>query len=509
MRRRMLITWITLGMLATLALSGCSTAVTVEPTQAPQEEPTAVPTKAPEAPEATAKEETENTDAVAVTVNGTEFTVGDIQSLEQVTIETQHPSKDEMKEYTGVRILDLIAKAGAEGNSVTLVADDGYEATIDMADITEESLLAYRDQGGLRTVLPGLDGSMWVKGVVEVIVAEGPDDATAVVVTDALGREIEFKSLPERIVVPGKAAWMTGHALYMFPDVSERLIAMEERGGSISSFIPLLDPTFNDKPHVEMNAAPEQIAPLHPDAILLKSYLAESLGAPLESLGFPVVLIDLETPDQFFSDIATMGQLLGNEARAEEIIEFYDGKLEYIATGLEGLEDEQKPRVLLIDYSAGGEGIAFEIPSASYLQTIQTEIAGGDAIWKETAEGGGWTTVNFEQIAAWDADKIFVTAFKSDAGAVVEDLEADPTWQALRAVQDGEIYGFPSDLYGWDLPDPRWILGTLWMAEKIHPDRFADLDIEEEIYGFYDAIFRMDQAAVDESIMPELKGSIP
>ncbi|MCJ7737232.1 MAG: ABC transporter substrate-binding protein [Anaerolineae bacterium] len=258
-----------------------------------------------------------------------------------------------------------------------------------------------------------------------------------------------------------------------------------------------------------MNAAPEQIAPLQPDAILLKRYLAESLGAPLESLGFPAVLIDLETPDQLFNDITTIGQLQGNETRAEEVIEFYDGKLDYIATGLQGLEDERKPRVLLIDYSAGGEGIAFDIPSASYLQTIQTEIAGGDAIWKETAEGGGWTTVNFEQIAAWDADKIFVTAFKSDAGAVVDELKADPSWRALRAVQNGEIYGFPSDLNGWDSPNPRWILGTLWLAEKIHPDRFTDLDIEEEIYGFYNAMFGMDQSAVDESMMPELKGSIP
>ena len=506
MRRRALITRLTL---ATLVLSGCSTAATVEPTQAAQEKSAAMPIEAPEAP---AEEETEISDEVAVIVNGTEFTIGDLQSLEQVTVEMQHPSEDELKEYTGIRILDLIADAGAEGNSVTLVAADGCEATIGMADLTEDSLLSHGEQGGLRAVLPGVDGSLWVKGVIEIIVVTGEtttEAETSIIVTDALDREIEFASLPQRIVVPGKAAWMIGDAIYMFPDVSERLVAMEKRGVGISPFIPLLDPTFNDKPHLEMNAAPEQIAPLQPDAILLKSYLAESLGAPLESLGFPVVLIDLETPDQFFSDITTIGQLLGNETRAEEIIEFYDGKLDYIATRLQGLENERKPRVLLIDYSAGGEGIAFDIPSASYLQTIQTEIAGGDAIWKETAEGGGWTTVNFEQIAAWDADKIFVTAFKSDAGTVVDELNADPSWRALRAVQNGEIYGFPSDLNGWDSPNPRWILGTLWLAEKIHPDRFADLDIEEEIYGFYNAMFGMDQSAVDESIMPELKGSIP
>jgi len=339
--------------------------------------------------------------------------------------------------------------------------------------------------------------------------AAGADAGTPIVVTDALGREIEFAAPPQRIVVPGKGTWMIGHALYMFPDAAERVIALEQRGPNVSSFLPLLDPTFNDKPHLEQDAAPEQIAPLRPDAILLKSYLAEKLGAPLESLGFPVVLIDLESPDQFLSDIATVGQLLGDEARAQEIIEFYQGKLDHIAAGLEGLEDDEKPNVLVINYNAGGGEIAFAIPSVSYLQTIQTETAGGNAIWTDAAEGGGWTTVNFEQIAAWDADKVFVIAFKSDAGAVVERLKADPKWQALRAVQDGELYGFPSDLYGWDLPDPRWILGTMWMAEKMHPDRFEDLDIKAEIYEFFDAMYGMDQAAVDAYIMPELKGSIP
>jgi len=495
MQRRALVIGI---VLATFVLSACGPAATVAPTQAP------------EPPEATVEQETGEADVVMLVVNGAEFTLSDIQSLEQVTIETQHPSKDEMQEYTGVRILDLIA--GAEGNSVTLIADDGYEANVDVADLTPDSLLAYRDQGGLRAVLPGVDGSLWVKGVIEVVVTAeeaAAEERTAIVVTDAQDRGVEFAGLPQRIVLPGKAAWMIGHTIYMFPNVSERLIAMEERGVGISTFIPLLDPTFDDKPHLEMNAAPEQIAPLKPDAILLKSYLAESLGAPLEALGFPVVLIDLETPDQFFSDVTTMGQLLGNEARAEEIIDFYDEKLALIAAGLDGLEEEERPRVLVVDYSAGGEGIALEIPSGSYLQTIQTELAGGNAIWKDTAEGGGWTTVNFEQIAAWDADKIFVIAFKSDSGAVVEELKADPGWQALQAVQDGEIYGFPADLYGWDLPDPRWILGTLWMAEKTHPDRFTDLDIEQEIYEFYDTLFGMDQTAVDENIRPELKGSIP
>jgi ABC-type tungstate transport system permease subunit/ABC-type Fe3+-hydroxamate transport system substrate-binding protein len=330
-----------------------------------------------------------------------------------------------------------------------------------------------------------------------------------IVVTDACGREVTLDAPPQRIVVPGKATWMVSHALYMFPDVSGRIVAMEQRGRSVSDFVPLLDPTFLDKPHLEKDAAPEQIAPLKPDAILLKSFQYEKLGVPLEGLGFPVVCIDLETPQAFYADIETMGQVLGNEARATEIVDYYDAQLMMTKSALAGMDDEDRPDVLVIQYESGGDDIAFEVPPVGYLQTWMVETAGGNPVWLDAAEGGGWTTVNFEQIAAWDADKIFVIAFRGDAGALVEQLETDPQWEALRAVQDGEFYGFPADLYGWDVPDPRWILGQTWLASKIHPDRFAVLDIVQATRDFFEQMYGMDQAAVDEQIIPELKGSIP
>jgi iron complex transport system substrate-binding protein len=58
------------------------------------------------------------------------------------------------------------------------------------------------------------------------------------------------------------------------------------------------------------------------------------------------------------------------------------------------------------------------------------------------------------------------------------------------------------------VPDPRWILGVTWMATKIHPDRFADVDIMQEVYEFYGQMYGMDQAAVEQHIVPRLTGDI-
>ncbi|HEY45120.1 MAG TPA: ABC transporter substrate-binding protein [Anaerolineae bacterium] len=324
-------------------------------------------------------------------------------------------------------------------------------------------------------------------------------------VTDAMGRVIMLPHLPQRIVVPGKGTWMPGHVLYMFPEASERVLAMEERKGSASDFLPLIDPSFNDKPHVEYGASAEQIVPLNPDAIVMKSYMAETLGEPLELLGFPVIYVELETPDQFFRDLATLGQLLGNEARAQEIEAYYQTRIDRVEQGVSGAE---RPRVLVIQHNSSGEEVAFEIPPAAWMQTIQVEMAGGTPVWREASQGGGWTVVNLEQIAAWDPDIIFVIAFRADPGELVEELKADPKWQALQAVQNEKLYGFPLDIYGWDLPDPRWILGLTWVATKIHPNRFADIDMMQEVYDFYGQMYGMDRAAVEEHILPVLKGDL-
>ena len=116
--------------------------------------------------------------------------------------------------------------------------------------------------------------------------------------------------------------------------------------------------------------------------------------------------------------------------------------------------------------------------------------------------------VNLEQIAAWDADKIFIIDYKGDSAQVVERLRADPQWQALKAVKDGEIYGFPADVFSWDQPDPRWILGLTWLAARVHPDRFADMEVGQEAAQFFQEMYGMNPASFQQQIVPTFRGDL-
>ncbi len=99
----------------------------------------------------------------------------------------------------------------------------------------------------------------------------------------------------------------------------------------------------------------------------------------------------------------------------------------------------------------------------------------------------------------------FSSLLPADPLQVLEKLQADPNWQALRAVKDGKLYAFPGDLYLWDQPDPRWILGLTWLAGKLHPDRFPGLDMTAEAKTFYQTLYGLDADFVEQNIIPPSK----
>lgn len=328
-------------------------------------------------------------------------------------------------------------------------------------------------------------------------------------VVDALGRTLTFETAPQRIVLAGRALFMVADALYTFPQAAERVVVTGDTGqGRDNNFITLLDPAYPVKAVLSGDAGAEQIAAADPDVVVLKSYLAETIGAPLEALGIPVVYVDLETPEQYARDLDILGQLFQQPGRAGEVLEYYQTKLFDTTQALASLEETAKPRVLLLYYSDRDGETAFNVPPLNWMQTTLVEQAGGVPVWADANPGGGWTKVGLEQVAAWDADVILLVSYLRSVDEVTAELKADPQWQALRAVQDGKLYGFPGDFYSWDQPDTRWILGQMWLAKTLHPELFTVLDLQAELGEFYRTLYTLDENTIQQEILPRLKGDL-
>jgi len=332
-----------------------------------------------------------------------------------------------------------------------------------------------------------------------------PVDASITIV-DALNREVKLPAAPQRIVITGKAVFMIADAAYLFPGAAEKVTGLGDASQGASNFIQLIDPNYAQKATLAKDAGAEQIAALHPDLVILKSYLADTVGKPIEALGIPVVYIDFETPEQYSRDLAILGKVFGDEASAAKVAAFYQSKMDEIA---QAVKDAPKPRVLVLYYNDKDGNVAFNVPPLSWIQTQMVQMAGGEPIWVDANPAKGWTQVTLEQIAAWDADQVFIIAYSKNVSDVVTGLKADPNWQAIRAVKENKIYAFATDLYSWDQPDPRWILGLTWMAGKLHPNLFPDLDMTTETKIFYKTLYGLDETFVEKSIIPTFKGVLP
>lgn len=331
--------------------------------------------------------------------------------------------------------------------------------------------------------------------------------AGPIVITDALGRQVSLPAAPQRIVITGRALIMIADAAYIFPQAAQRIVGLGDASQGTGNFIALIDPAYAAKAVLERDASAEQIAALQPDLVILKSYLAETIGQPVEAIGIPVLYVDFETPEQYFRDLAILGQVFQDEARAGEAAAYYRSQMAQVEQAVS--QAESRPRVLLLYYTNRDGNVAFNVPPLAWMQTRLVEMAGGEPVWADANPGGGWTQVTFEQIAAWDADQIFIISYSRNPSDVAAELRADPTWQALRAVQEGRLYAFAADLYSWDQPDTRWILGLRWLAGKLHPDLFPDLDIVAEARTFYQTLYGLDETFFAENILPTFKGDLP
>jgi len=307
---------------------------------------------------------------------------------------------------------------------------------------------------------------------------------------------------PIRVVLGGRAVVMVADAVYAFASAPDRVLAVAGTDPGLGAVLGAVDPAFPKKPTLDRSATAESFAALRPDLVVLKSAMKASLGKGLESLGLRTLYLDLETPEDYYRDLASLGAAFGETERAAALADYYRGA---VADAERRAAGAARPRVLLVQ-AAAGAGL-WEAPPASWMQTTLVRIAGGDPIWAGSVPGGGWARLGPEQIAAWNPDAVIVVSYREDAAIPAAAFAADPRFASLSAVKAGRVYAMPQDFYSWDQPDTRWVLGLRRIGALLHPERYADVDPGAEARAFFRLFYGIDDAAFAATIAPRLKGA--
>ena len=351
-------------------------------------------------------------------------------------------------------------------------------------------------------------------------------------VVDALGRTVEIPGDPRRIATAGRSVLMIANAIYMFPGARDRLVGVGRIDQGKGNFLRAIDPNYGEKTIFERNVGPEQIASVDPDLVILKTSMQSSLGDGLDLLGIPVVYVNFETPEDYTSDVALLGHVLGEEERAAEIVEYYATQVEVVeaavgpGTGGRGENDASRrgdedeaagdtartgseasaPRTLFAYADLTTGEAVINVPPPDWIQTTLVRLAGGEPVWVEAAVGRGWSRVNLEQVAAWSPDVVLLVAYRQNLESVAETLAQNSIWSEIVARGNIGLLRFPLDFYSWDQPDVRWILGLHWLARVLNPN--YEPDMEALLGEFFAFAYGMSEAEIEEVILSRLEGDI-
>ncbi|MGF6230376.1 iron complex transport system substrate-binding protein [Inquilinus ginsengisoli] len=248
----------------------------------------------------------------------------------------------------------------------------------------------------------------------------------------------------------------------------------------------------------------EQALTLHPDLVVmnLESKLATDEGGLIDKLaavGIPVVFIDFrERPfENAEKSIRILGQVIGREQRAEEVIAFRRAEIEKV-TGRLASYAGPRPQVMIDRAGGYSDECCMSFGDENFGRMVS--VAGGDNIARDLIPGT-FGTLNPEQIVASKPDVVVVTGSNwtlyETAGAWVgvgpgadrdvsrarlQALMQRPAFTTIPATQTGRVHAIWHQFYD----SPYQFVAIQALAKWLHPELFADLDPDATFRSFHE-----------------------
>lgn len=291
-------------------------------------------------------------------------------------------------------------------------------------------------------------------------------------VTDMAGRKVEVPDEVNKIVTTYRSATQFVFCL----GVQDRLVASDLSFEKVSLFRKLYDgeklPNVGSK---NRGINIEQILEVDPDLVILFPHnVGPEVAKKLKDYNIASVIIQPESYEQIKETTKILGKAIGVEERAEKVITQYDKIIDIVDS--RNIEDKKKV------YFANSE--LLDTVGEGMLQTSMIELAGGINPAKDVKSG--FIKTSLEELLNWNPDYIVVSQYYSGS---VEELLNRPELQNLKAIKNENVYRFPSKVEPWDFPSPSSYLGIVWLAEKLYPEQYEDIDVEQVVEEYYNTLY--------------------
>ena len=278
--------------------------------------------------------------------------------------------------------------------------------------------------------------------------------ATAITLTDGLGREVTLEGPAQRVV--GMAPSVV--EILFAVGAGDQVVAREDYTDYPEEALEL--PSIGNT-YSELNT--EAILAVEPDLVLVANLTSPEQVQELEDLGLTVFLMGNPSDlDGMYDGLRTVATLTGHEEGVEELIVSLQERVQVVVDVIANAADAP-----LVFYELDGTDPSAPWTSGpgTFIDSLIT-LAGG--VNMGSAFEGSWVQISSEDIIAQNPDIIILG--DSMYGVTAEDVAARPGWDGLTAVQNGTVYPFNDNIV--TRPGPRLVDGLEELAQLIHPELF-------------------------------------
>lgn len=243
----------------------------------------------------------------------------------------------------------------------------------------------------------------------------------------------------------------------------------------------------------------EKILSLKPDLLVLADWqwqVIEPDLEPLEKAGIPVVVLDYnrEQVPLHLDSTRVLGEITGQEARAEAVNNFYKGVIDDVKARVEKLGVPKKK--MYVEFGNKGPN-EFGFTFGKNMWGPLIELAQGENIAAPFVEQ--WGPINPEQILVAKPDVIVIsgreTELKKNDEAMVMGItvtpeeakkrlagyEKRPGWSELPALKSGHLHG----IYHGASRTQADAASVQYLAKAMYPEAFEDVDPAKTYVDFH------------------------
>jgi len=316
-----------------------------------------------------------------------------------------------------------------------------------------------------------------------------------VTVTDEAGNKIEVPKKVERVVVAGILPFPSVITVYL--NSASKLVGIPPasmgaaKAGLLGELFPeILKAATNFQNGNSISV--EEIMKLRPDVVFYNSGNAE-WGKMLKNAGIPALAISprkwdydiLKTYDEW---ISTLSQVFPeNSGKSKQISAYSKRVYKDIQAKVKNIKPADRKKVLFLFQYDDKHMVT---SGKSFFGQYWCDAVGARNAAEEITADNADAVITMEHVYKWNPDVILITNFTP---AVPEDLYknriAGHDWSNVKAVKNHEVYKMPLGSYRTYTPGADTPVTLQWVAQKIYPEIFKNVNIEKVTKNYYKKLY--------------------